>query len=382
MSYIVHFRVEGKQRKKVLGRTSSVKADEARRRAQVLIGAASGGEDIIGDLAEDAKAPTISDLAERFKANYIPYHLKPSTQSEYTRNIELYIVPLLGEKKVLEISRSDAAQLHQSLSDRPYQANRVLGTFSKMISQAEVWDLRGEKANPCMRVKRFKEEKRERFLSKEELVRLFRALDLEETLSPMSAAAFRLLIFTGCRLGEIQYLRWREVDFERGELRLEDSKTGKKTIYLTPETTAILKSIPQAADNPFVIRGIVPGQHLTDFQKPWRRIRISAKIPDVRIHDLRHTFASIAASQNLGLPIIGKLLGHTQAQTTARYAHLGAAPVRNANAGITRELGKLMNYSPEVVSGQEKTATDARPQHLPIKPMSMSGYKVSIQYGS
>lgn len=382
VSYIAYFRIQGKQRKKVIGRAGAIKAEEARRRAKVLMGAASDGNDVIGRKAAEDNAPTIADLGAKFKEEYIPHHLKSSTQNEYTRNVELYIVPKLGHLKVKDLSRSDVATFHGDLAHKPYQANRVLGVLSKMISQAEVWDMRGEKANPCMKIKRYKEVKRERFLSKQELVRLFDALEMEEKTTPMTAAAFRLLIFTGCRLGEIQFLRWREVDFERRELRLEDSKTGRKTVYLTDETIAILKSIPQLPDNPYVIHGTVPGQHLTDFQKPWRRIRKAAHLPDVRIHDLRHTFASIGASQNLGLPIIGKLLGHTQAQTTARYAHLGAAPVRNANAGITRELSKLMNGSPEMVGKQKETTTDTPPQTSPAKQLSLRGYKVSIQYCS
>lgn len=377
VSYIAYFRVDGKQRKKVIGRANSIKVEEARRRARVLIGAASDGQDVIGKKAEEENAPTIAQLGERFKEEYIPHFLKPSTQEEYRRNIDIFITPELGHHKVKDIPREAISKFHTAMSDRPYQANRVLGVLSKMLSQAEVWDLRPDGANPCLRVKRFKEKKRERFLSSTELKRLSEALDLEATTAPVTAAAFRLLIFTGCRLGEIQHLRWGEVDFEREEIRLPDSKTGQKTIYLTAETIALLKSIPRLPDNPFVIHGLVPGQHLTDFQKPWRRIRKAADLNDVRIHDLRHTFASVGASNKLSLPIIGKLLGHTQAQTTARYAHLAAEPIREANAGITKELAAMMG-----VASQPSKETVAKTVRAPVAPTAKgSGYSFRVTFG-
>ena len=151
------------------------------------------------------------------------------------------------------------------------------------------------------------------------------------------------MILTGCRLGEIQKLEWDWVDFEREEIRLPDTKTGMRTVYLSPQGIQILKSIPRLPDNPYVITGREPGAHLTDMQKPWRRIRKRAEIEDVRIHDLRHTFAATAASSGLSLPMIGKLLGHTQAQTTARYAHLAADPVRKANADVAKQIADNMS---------------------------------------
>ena len=251
ISYIAYFRIQGKQRKKVIGRAGAIKAEEARRRAKVLMGAASDGNDVIGLKVAKDNAPTIADLGVKFKEEYIKRYLKASTQNEYSRNVDLYIVPKLGHIKVADLSRSDVAAFHSGLAHKPYQANRVLGVLSKMISEAEIWDMRGEQANPCKKIKRYKEVKRERFLSNEELIRLFDALEMEEKTSPMSAAAFRLLIFTGCRLGEIQFLSWNEVDFERRELRLEDSKTGRKTVYLTDETIAILEIHSEAAGQSF-----------------------------------------------------------------------------------------------------------------------------------
>lgn len=346
-TYFAQYRVEGKVRKKTIGQAGKIKSEQARRIAQGLIGAAARGIDEVEVQKNIDRAPTVNILAEKFKNEYIPHHLKPSTQADYERSIDKFIVPELGAEKVANLTRQKIAAFHHSLASTPYQANRVLGTLSIMLTQAEIWGMRAEGVNPCLRVKRFKEKKRERFLSKEEFARLADALDLEAQEAPIAAAAFRLLILTGCRLGEIQKLEWDDVDYERSEIRIPEakSKTGSRTVYLSEQGVKVLQSIPRLADNPYVIHGREPGSYLTDLQKPWRRVRKAAKIEDVRIHDLRHSFAANAAAQGLSLPMIGKLLGHTQAQTTARYAHLAADPVRKANADVARQISESMGMS-------------------------------------
>jgi integrase len=151
-------------------------------------------------------------------------------------------------------------------------------------------------------------------------------------------AAFRILLLTGCRLSEIQTLEWRHVDLLEKELRLPDSKTGAKTVHLGNAAVTLLEAIPRVKDNPYVIVGKKENTHLTDLQHPWRRIREAAGLGDVRIHDLRHTFASGGLLVGEGLAMIGKLLGHTQVQTTARYAHLAADPVKQAATKISDRL--------------------------------------------
>ena len=153
-----------------------------------------------------------------------------------------------------------------------------------------------------------------------------------------TVAAYRLLLLTGCRLGEIQTLKWSFVDLERREFRLPDSKTGAKTVHFGPIVVEVLKGIDRVEGNPYVIVGKVAEAHLTDLQRPWRRIRKAARLEDVRIHDLRHTFASGGLLEGEGLPMIAKLLGHTQVQTTARYAHLAADPVKEAAGRISGRL--------------------------------------------
>lgn len=343
-TYFVQYRVDGKERKHTIGRSDKVKSDEARRIAQGLLGSAALGIDEVENKKSERSAPTIKFLADKFLDEYLPYHLKPSTQADYERSIKKFIIPELGEEKVAELTRQKIAAFHHSLASTPYQANRVLGTLSILLTQAEIWGMREEGINPCLRVKRFKEKKRERFLSPEEFSRLAEALEAESLRAPIAAAAFRLLILTGCRLGEIQKLEWDDVDYGRSEIRIPEakSKTGSRTVYLSEQGIKVLQSIPRLPNNPYVIHGKMPGNYLTDLQRPWRRVRKAASLDDVRIHDLRHSFAANAASRGLSLPMIGKLLGHTQAQTTARYAHLAADPVRKANADVAKQIAESM----------------------------------------
>ena len=152
----------------------------------------------------------------------------------------------------------------------------------------------------------------------------------------------RLLVFTGARLSEVLNLRWQDVDVERAKLWLPDSKTGRKALYLSAPALQVLADLPRLDGNPHVICGDKPGARLVNIQKPWRRIRARAGLEDVRLHDLRHSFASVAAAGGLSLPMIGKLLGHTQAATTQRYAHLAADPVRAANEAIGQRIAAMM----------------------------------------
>jgi integrase len=176
-----------------------------------------------------------------------------------------------------------------------------------------------------------------------------------QTEMPSVIAALRLLLFTGCRLSEILTLSWDEVDLENQCLRLRESKTGAKVVYLPPPAIEVLSVIERQDDNPFVIVGAKRGSHLVNLQKPWRRIRAKAGLEDVRIHDLRHSFASVAAASGLSLPIIGALLGHNQPQTTQRYAHLAADPLRQAANQIAIEIARAMHGSKTSEKGNAGT---------------------------
>jgi integrase len=192
--------------------------------------------------------------------------------------------------------------------------------------------------NPCRHIKPFPERTRERFLSADELARLGKALAAWPG-SPFASAAIRLLVFTGARLGEVLSLQWAWIDIAKGTARLPDSKTGAKTLHLPPPALEVLASLPRVPDEAHVL-GAKRGT--TFVEEPWRRIRKAAGLDDVHLHDLRHSFASVAATGGMGLLIIGKMLGHTQAQTTQRYAHLASDPVKEAAATVAARIAAAM----------------------------------------
>ena len=338
-TYCLQYRADGRTRRLKLGTHGAITPNEARKLATESWAEIARGKDPSGAKQIRRRAPTVSDLCERFLVDYVPHHCKPSTAKEYRRCCDIFIRPALGTMKVDTVLRPDVALLHNKLRDKPYQANRVLGVISKMFNMAEIWGLRPDNPNPTRHVKKYKETKRERYLDLDEIERLLRVLDecVEAgTESIFVASAFKLLLLTGCRLSEIQKAKWAWV--RGGSLLLPDAKNGARTVVLSEKAQAILRSLPRYPDNPYIIIGAIEGQHVTDLQKPWRRIRKSAGLEDVRIHDLRHTYASLAAAVGCSLPVIGKLLGHTQAQTTLRYAHLSDAVTRNA----ANEVGTLI----------------------------------------
>ena len=336
-SYVVQTRIAGKQCWFTVGPHGPLNPDQARARALEILAYAKKGIDPRDAAAQREAEPSMADLGRRFLEEYVPVHCKPSTREEYRRSVRLFVDPVIGELRVPEVQRKDIAALHHGLRDKPYQANRTLGVLSKMFSLAEVWDWRPDGSNPCRHVKRYKEHKRERFLSPEETERLGQVLREAKEEMPSAVAAFRLLLLTGCRMSEIRDLRW---DYVKDDcIELPDAKTGGRVVPLGPEARAVLSAIPRDEDNPWVIAGRLPGSHLTDLQRPWRRIRKQAGLEGVRIHDLRHSFASRALALGESLTMIGKLLGHTQVQTTARYAHLARDSIQTAAARITESIG-------------------------------------------
>jgi integrase len=231
------------------------------------------------------------------------------------------------------------------MADKPYQANRTLEVVSKMFNLAEEWGHRPDGTNPRKRIKKYPEQKRERFLSAGELRRVGEVLaemEAERIEMPSAVAAVRLLMLTGCRLNEIMKLQWRDVRLRDGVLHLPDSKTGKKTVQLADAAVAVLKGVARIEGNGWVLPGRVENGRLTDLQPFWQRLRARAGLKDVRIHDLRHTFASVAAAEGKSLLMIGKLLGHTQEQTTRRYAHLSGGTVKAAANDVADVIATSM----------------------------------------
>lgn len=330
-SYQAQYRKGGRTRRVAVGRHGSITVDEARKIAKEIMGQVAKGENPAEDISQHRKAPTVAALCERFFDSHVRERCKLSTQGEYRRAIDLFINPALGSFKVVDVERRDVAELHHRFRDKPYQANRTLGGLSKMFNLAEIWGLRPDGSNPCRHVPKYAEKKRERFLSHAELQRLGQVLaevERDGSETPHVVAAFRLLLLTGCRLGEIQTLKWEYIT-ERG-MELPDSKTGARCIPLPSIARQVLSALPRPDGNPYVIAGKIAQQYATDLQHPWRRVRDRAGLANVRIHDLRHTYASNAVSSGMPIQMVGKLLGHSQLQTTMRYAHLAEDPVRKA----------------------------------------------------
>ena len=266
---------------------------------------------------------------------------KPRSVALYRLAVEKHILPEFGKRSALGVGQAQVAELHYKLRKTPYMANRVVDVLSRIFNLAEDWGAVPEGSNPCRFQVKYKQRSRERFLTEEEFRRLGRVLSEAETcrgVSVHAVAAIRLLMLTGCRRNEILTLRWEDMDPAANELHLRDSKTGARTVSLSPEAVKMLAEVPRVADNPFVILGRIKGTHLRNINDPWKIIRERAGLEDVRLHDLRHSFASRALALGESLPMIGKLLGHSRIETTARYAHLARDAVHESAARIADSI--------------------------------------------
>ena len=357
--YIVQSRGPDGPRRIALGRHGVISADEARRRAAPIIARIKAGADagphalapaepapaeptVAGPHAPAPVEPTIAALARRYLREHVAVRCKPATAAQYRAAIDNYILPALGALPVSSVGRTHVAELQHGCCDRPAMANLVVATLSRMIDQAMAWGLIPDGSNPCRFTRKYRERRRERFLTDAEFRRLGRALDALEAegrVSVHAGAALRLLILTGCRRNEILTLRWEDVHPAANELRLRDSKTGPRAVSLSPAAVKVLAALPRVAGNPHVIPGARPGARLSGIFEPWRRVRTRAGLDDVRIHDLRHSYASRALALGESLPVIAKLLGHSRIQTTARYAHLTRDSAREAAARVAASIG-------------------------------------------
>ena len=346
--YIVQYRAGRRSRRMSLGSSTVLTCEQARTRAITIIAAARNGDDPAAKRDANRQAVTVKELADRFDREHVALRVKESTAKGYRRMLERVIVPALGSHRVTEVTRADVAKIHHDLRHIPYDANRCIEIISKMFSLAEMWGLRPDGSNPRKHIKKYAEEKRERFLSPAELKRVgevLREMESEGVELDSAIVAIRLLILTGCRLNEIMTLQWEHADIPGKALRLPDSKTGAKVVHLGHPAIELLDKIERVEKNPWVIVGAKPGARLTDLQPFWQRVRARAGLKDVRIHDLRHTFASTAVAAGQGLSMIGKLLGHTQVQTTARYAHLAADPVKAAAEQVASNIAAFLNQA-------------------------------------
>jgi integrase len=273
------------------------------------------------------------DFWQIFREKYIKINHKLSTQKRDFYRIKNHLMPFFSKKTIGEIRRADILEFIHSLEEVKATASKCVRLLSVAFTQAEFWGYRAENSNPCRGVPKHQDRKVERFLRNEELIKLEQVLLARHggsKSSPYTLAAIWMLLYTGCRESEVLTLQWKDVHLEDGYIYLPDSKVGVRAIPLNEKSKQILLDLQKKEDNPYVFCGKSPGQHLQETKTTWRKVRELAGIPDVRLHDLRHSFASFALKKGVDLYTVSKLLGHKNVSTTTRYAHLELEHLKKA----------------------------------------------------
>jgi integrase len=367
-TYVAQFRKDGRSRRVAIGDHGRLTPEEARSQAKKMLGQVEQGADPVDERRKARAIRTFREVADEFMRAHVEAKRKQHTKENYRAILDRQILPAIGNKRILDLRLYDVTQLHRRMSKAPYAANRAIAIVSSIWNWAAKSGEVVFADNPAKGVERFPERKRERFLTREEFARLGDALREAETtglpwtvdetartakhtpkagrrtrIDEHAAGAIRLLILTGARLREILHAKWESVDLERGVIFLADSKTGARPVYLSAAAQEVLASLKRIEGNPFIIPGAGAGAPRADLKKPWAAVSRAAGLKGVRLHDLRHSFASFGAGASLGLPIIGKLLGHSQPATTARYAHLDADPMRRAVDTIGSAISGAMD---------------------------------------
>lgn len=345
-----------------LGSYPTISVEQARALAKSKAAAVALGADPAQDVKESKIMPTVQAALETFFTEHVESKLKKSSQKQYRGLIDKHIVPAFGKLKATEVEHRHIAQLHYSMRNTPYFANRAFAVISKFFAWAEKNNIRPRGTNPATGIEKYKEHKRLTFMGADELAKIGASLleleqnwhDREEArrekkkwdadiplISPQAANIIRLLCLTGARVGEILSLQWECLDLNAGLARLVDSKTGPKAVHLPQPAVAILESIPQISEWVFPGKGV---PHVTDIQRAWRIVCAKAELDGWRLHDLRHAFASVAVNSGHSLPQIGALLGHSQAATTKRYVHFEENPVHAVAEDTAARIANALNF--------------------------------------
>jgi integrase len=331
---------DGRERRWTIGSFPDWGTGAARDEAKRLKRLIDGGADPVGEHQDGRAAPTVADLCARFEEEYLP-RKRAWTRKSYKQQIAADILPVIRRMKVAAVTYDDVDRLHRDIGKRaPTHANRVLALLSKMMSLAIKWKWRTD--NPCKGIERNQETKRKRYLSGDELARLTAAL--AEHRDQQAANIVRLLLLTGARRGEAVAASWDQFDLENGIWTKPGATTKQKTDHIVPLSAParrLLAELHKARDHSGYL---FPGRlgHRREIKDSWTAICKAASIEGLRVHDLRHSFASTLADAGFSLPIIGALLGHTQPVTTSRYAHLQDDPLRAA----TERAGAILSGQP------------------------------------
>lgn len=332
-AFILNYRAGGRERRVTIGAYPDWSVSAAREEAKRLKRQVNLGADPMGKRHADRAAPTVAQLAGRYLCKHA-IHKVPRAQDDDRAMIEKLILPAIGQIKVQDVRRDDIDQLHRQVGrTRPIRANRMAQLLSKLFTLAIRWEYRPD--NPVQGLRRNPEMKRTRYLSSAEMQRLLQALN--DHPNQQSANVVRLLLLTGARRGEVLSAQWDQFDLKAGIWIKPSAHTKQKKEHRVPLSAGaiqLLTRIQATRDAEYVFPGLNPDEPLKEIKRFWATICKRANLPDFRLHDLRHTYASILASAGLSLPVIGALLGHTQPNTTARYSHLYDDPLREATERV------------------------------------------------
>ena len=359
--FVLQGRLDGIVRRYTIGQYGSPwSPDQAREEALQFLSQLGRGIDPTSEKKARRAQGLISDLIAQYIEEGMS-HKKPGTREAEVASLNRHVIPLLGRRRIGEITRRDiqkfmsdvesgktAVDVRTGFRGRAIvkggkgAANRTTALLSSIFTFAIELGLRAD--NPVKGVKKFRLKQHDRYLNSDELERLGRALTEVEAngTSPFAIAAIRFMLLSGCRAGEALNLQWNWIDYDHNLAKLPDSKTGQKILLLGSGAMALLDNLEKVSGSPLVFPSSIGGLTPISIQQVWRKVRKLAGLEDLRLHDLRHNFASSAVSSGQSLYIVGKLLGHSQSQTTQRYAHLAPDPMRQAADEVSTLLqGKI-----------------------------------------
>lgn len=327
-----------------IGTFPAMTVEQARQIVRQKLAQIAMGGDPAEEVKEGKTAPFFPEVMEHFLKEHVEAKLKPSTQGLYQMVALKHANPAFKRFKATDITYRHVAKLHHDLQDTPYFANRCAAVLSKFFDWCEKNGYRDRGTNPVHGLEKYREEKRLKFMESSELEAIgegIAKLEVQNAIDPSIAAALKVMLLTGARCSEILTLKWEYFSESKEKALLPDSKTGAKVLPIPPTAWEILSSLPRM--NEYCFPGRWGRGHIVNVKDTWKRICEAGGISGWRIHDLRHAFASYAANSGKSLPIIGKILGHSQASTTSRYAHLAENPVAQAAAETAEGLAQELN---------------------------------------